>query len=71
MLKKFKWGFYIAIVVICILGFYFRVEHPHFIWQKIPVYDALFGFIGCLVLIVVAKTSAHYLLQKEEDYYDK
>ena len=71
MLKNLKWIFYIAIVVSCVLGFYFRAEHPHFIWQKIPVYDALFGFIGCLVLIVVAKTLGHYLLQKEEDYYDK
>jgi len=70
MLKFLKVLFFLSIIISCILGFYFRNEHPHFIWQKIPVFDAIFGFVGCAVVIVIAKTLGHIWLQKEEDYYD-
>lgn len=62
--------FFISIIMSCILGFYFQHPHPHFIWQKIPVFDAVFGFIGCVVIIVVSKALGKIWLQKEEDYYD-
>lgn len=53
-----------------ILGFFALSEHPHFAWEKLPVFDALFGFIGCLVIVFISKAIGHYWLQKDEDYYD-
>ncbi len=32
-------------------------------------YFALFGFVFCVLMIVVAKLLGHYLLQRHEDYY--
>ncbi|RLG34378.1 hypothetical protein DRN97_02615 [Methanosarcinales archaeon] len=52
--------------------FYF-LGHPHFIflWDRMPAFHSLFGFIGCVLIIVVSKALGHYWLMKEEDYYEK
>lgn len=45
--------------------------HIEFPWSHITGFFSLFGFIGCLVLIIVAKLLGHHWLQRKEDYYDK
>lgn len=61
---------FIAIGITMLLGFFFTPEHPHFFWEKIPVFDAVFGFIGCSLIILGSKALGHSWLQKDEDYYD-
>jgi hypothetical protein len=39
-------------------------------WSNIPCFYALFGFIGCLILIFIAKSIGNLFLYKREDYYD-
>lgn len=55
-----------AIDLIVALG----VEHEE-LWYQVPGFFALLGFLGCLLLIVVAKTLGHELLHRREDYYDR
>ena len=69
IIKFLKWFFYLSIVLTCVLGFYFPNEHPHFIWQKLPVYDAVMGFVGCIIIVIISKAIGHNFLQKEEDFY--
>ena len=69
-MKKLRLALYIGIAAVCFLGFIFPYPHPHFWWQKIPVFDAVFGFIGCIVIILFAKNLGHFWLTKDEDYYD-
>ncbi|MDQ7838237.1 MAG: hypothetical protein RDU59_07075 [Thermodesulfobacteriota bacterium] len=69
-MKTFKYIFFGSIALSCLLGLVFTNPHPHFWWQKIPVFDAVFGFIGCIVIIVVSKALGHGWLQKKEGYYD-
>ena len=47
--------------------------HPeiHFFWESLPVFSAVYGFIGCIVIILGSKAIGHLWLQKEEDYYEK
>ena len=54
-----------------VLVHHFHLAHPHFVWEELPVFSAIYGFIGCIVIIVVSKALGHYWLQKEEDYYEK
>ena len=68
--KVLKILFFLSIVISIGLGFVFRNEHPHFFWQKLPVFEALFGFIGCMVVVLIAKVLGRFLLQKKEDYYN-
>jgi hypothetical protein len=53
-----------------LLGIFVAPEHPHFFWEKIPGFDAVFGFIGCTLIILGSKALGHGWLQKKEDYYD-
>ncbi len=39
-------------------------------WDKIPGWWVLFGALGCLAIVVFAKTLGHLFLQKPEDWYD-
>jgi len=53
-----------------LFGLFFRPEHPHFWWEKIPAFDAIFGFAGCILIVVGSKALGHHWLEKDKDYYD-
>jgi len=44
-------------------------RHGEFWWSYFPSFFALFGFIGCLAIIALAKTAGRYWLEKGENYY--
>jgi hypothetical protein len=70
MEKRFRPLLFAGIGLTCVLGFVFPNRHPHFWWQKIPIYDALFGLAGSIVIIYFAKWLGHRFLMRDEDYYD-
>ena len=70
MEKRLRTVMIVGIMLTCILGFLFPNKHPHFWWQKIPVYDALFGFAGCIMIIFFSKWIGHRWIMKDKDYYD-
>jgi len=39
-------------------------------WNSIPVFFALVGFIGCVLIIFFAKSLGKLFLRKRADYYD-
>jgi hypothetical protein len=45
-------------------------EHAHGI-EKFPAFWAVFGFVGCAVLIIVSKWYGHAGIMTREDYYDE
>lgn len=64
-------SFFLGIVVMGIAwscGAY--PEHPHIFLEK-PGGMVGFSFIGCWVLIILAKLIMSPLLQRDEDYYQK
>lgn len=47
-------------------------EHPHpHAWDRIPLFYAFFGFVGCVAIIVVSKALGKAFLQQDEDYYER
>jgi hypothetical protein len=58
-------------VAVGLLMLHFHMRHIYFWWQGIPAFFAIFGFIGCVLLIVVSKALGHHWLMKDEDYYEK
>lgn len=44
--------------------------HAEYWWSAVPAFFALFGFLGCLLLIAVAKGLGKLFVEKKEDYYD-
>lgn len=45
-------------------------HHPHFLWDLIPGFSAGYGFLGCVLIIIVSKAFGHYWVARPEDYYD-
>lgn len=45
-------------------------SHPH-AWDRIPLFYAAFGFVGCILIIFVSKALGKAFLQKKEDYYER
>ncbi len=61
-------GFYLICAILLILDF---VLHRHVIhsWENIPSFYAIFGFIACVLLVLIAKEMRKVVMRKE-DYYD-
>jgi hypothetical protein len=45
-------------------------EHAHTAAEHVPAFWAAFGLLGCLLLVVVAKTWGRLGVSTREDYYD-
>jgi len=61
--------FFIGIGLSILIGFFVSPEHPHFWWEKISVFDVVFGFVGCILLMLIARALGRWV-QRDEDYYD-
>ena len=62
---------YVALAVTLCSDFFVHREHAIYIWDKIPGWGAFYGFISCVLIIVVSKFIGHQCgIMKKEDYYD-
>lgn len=65
---------YICLFLSILAGFgvnFYLSPHHYFVWEDLPVFSALYGFIGCILIILGSKALGHRWLQKEEGYYDQ
>lgn len=67
--KVLKRIVYVAIGVLVVLDIFIE-KHEYFVWDKIPGFNAVFGLISCVLIVVVSKFLGKVWLQKKEDYYD-
>ena len=67
--KAVRYIFYASLVLLLISEFFVE-KHVYFSWAAFPAFNAVFGFLSCVVIIVVAKLLGKLWLQKGEDYYD-
>lgn len=47
-------------------GFWAKAYH---VAENVPVFWTLFGFLGCVVIVVVSKSYGHFGVSVKEDYY--
>jgi hypothetical protein len=67
---KLKRIFKISLAAFLLLGFFVHTEHAVFWWEEIPVFYAIYGLFGCVLIIIASKELGHFWLQRPEDYYD-
>jgi hypothetical protein len=46
-------------------------EHAHTRAEHLPGFWSIFGFVGCVLIILVSKAYGHAGIMKPEDYYDE
>jgi len=44
--------------------------HWHHPWEVVPGFWALYGGLGCWLIVTVSKWLGKHVLQKPEDFYD-
>ena len=48
----------------------FITKHPYFAWENSFGFYAIYGFVACVLLVLIAKYVLRPLIKREEDYYD-
>ena len=61
--------FFSSLVVLLIIEFFIH-KHPHFPWEGWLEFYAVYGFVACVVLVIVAKYILRPIMRRREDYYD-
>ncbi len=66
--KRFLHVFYGVCSVLFVLDFILtrKIEHP---FETIPGFYAIYGFVGCVILVVIAR-GMRRILMRDEDYYN-
>ena len=66
--NRLLYGFYGVCVVLLGLDFFLH-RHISHSWEGLAGFYALFGFVACVVLVLVAK-EMRKVVMRDEDYYD-
>ena len=61
-------GFYAVCVILFLVDFAVH-RHIYHTWENLPAFYAIYGFVACVLLVLVAKEMRKVLMRKE-DYYD-
>lgn len=68
-IKKMLKFFYVICALLVVADFIVH-RHIYHSWENIPAFYATYGFVGCSLLVFVAKWMRTFLMRKE-DYYDE
>jgi len=69
-MKKGRALFLAVTALVLGMSFFIPTDEIHFVWEKLTLFSTLFGFIGCLILIIGTKIFARRVVQRDEHYYD-
>ncbi|MFP3983362.1 MAG: hypothetical protein ACLFV2_06695 [Desulfurivibrionaceae bacterium] len=69
-IKRFLQIFFALLVILLGLDFIIH-RHSFFDWEKWSGFYPVFGFVACVILVLVAKYVLRPLVIQEEDYYDE
>ena len=61
--------FYVICVLLVLVDFIVH-RHVYHSWENIPAFYAIYGFVGCSILVFIAKWMRTFLM-RSEDYYDE
>lgn len=52
--RKVLWVFYACLAIVVLVEFFIH-KHPYFPWEGIPEFYAIYGFVACVALVLIAK----------------
>lgn len=67
--KRLLYGFYACVVLLVSVDLFYH-KHTIFPWEGYFGFYAVFGFVACVILVIVAKYVLRPLVMRKEDYYD-
>lgn len=67
--QRFLIAFFISLAALLVVDF-FIAKHGHWPFENVPNFFAAYGFVSCVVLVLVAKV-LRLMIKRPEDYYDR
>ena len=62
---------YITLMLIIVADFFIPRHKIHFIGDTVPVFWSLFGFVACVLIIIVSKWIGRLGIMQDENYYNE
>jgi hypothetical protein len=69
-LQRLLRALFASLIVLVSLDFFIE-KHPHFAWESWFGFYAVYGFIACVLLVLVARFVLRPLVMRREDFYDE
>jgi hypothetical protein len=64
------WTIFLVVLAVTVILEFFIQTHPHFAIERLFAFNAVYGFLACAALILVAKAIG-LLVKREEGYYGR
>jgi hypothetical protein len=68
--KRLLAVFFGACVLLLLSEFFLDKSHSLFAWERWPEFYAVYGFVGCVLLVLVSKYVLRPLVMRDEDHYE-
>ncbi|MCC5867324.1 MAG: hypothetical protein JJU27_02325 [Gammaproteobacteria bacterium] len=62
---------YVVLAGLVIADILVPSKYDRFPWESVGGFGAFYGFISCVLIIVISKALGYLLLYRSEDYYDE
>ncbi|MCC5888426.1 MAG: hypothetical protein JJT88_18475 [Gammaproteobacteria bacterium] len=68
--RVLRWFAYVVMAGLVVADILIPSAYDRFPWESIGGFGAFYGFISCVLIIVISKALGYLLLYRGEDYYD-
>jgi uncharacterized membrane protein YfhO len=69
--KTMKKIAYAALILIIVIDFFIPRHEVHFFGDRIPGFWSLFGYVACILIILISKWIGHLGIMQDENYYNE
>lgn len=69
--RLLAWIMLAIMALLVILDLFNTYRYDRFWWEGVGGFGAIWGFLSCVVIIVVSKALGYAFLYQREDYYDE
>ena len=69
--KTMKRIAYAMLILIIVIDFFIPHHEIHFFGDGIPGFWSLFGFVACILIILISKWIGRLGIMQEENYYNE
>ncbi len=72
--RKVLVGLFLGCAFLAVIDVIFWItdfdKHPYFRWETWPGFYAVYGFVACVLLVLISKHVLRPLVMRGEDYYE-
>lgn len=67
--KRVLYTFFTCVVLLLFVDLFYH-KHAYFPWEEAFGFYSVYGFVACVVLVLVSKFVLRPMVMRKEDYYD-